>query len=97
MNEDIKLLQQKLDNHIDEYHMHVQEENNRWDHLITITEKNSTSIHELALSTRDIVDAWKAADGAIRVGVTVGKFVKWLTSLAIVGAAFTWLFSKFAP
>lgn len=97
MNEEIKLLQQKLDAHIDEYRMHVEEENNRWDQLITITEKNSDSIHELAISTRDIVDAWKAADGAIKVGVTVGKFVKWLTSLAVIGVAITWLFNRILP
>ena len=43
----ILLLQQKLDNHIDDYHMYCAAEDKRWDKFISTQESNTASIKEL--------------------------------------------------
>tara|TARA_R110000744_G_scaffold194637_3_gene313555 strand:+ start:903 stop:1238 length:336 start_codon:yes stop_codon:yes gene_type:complete len=98
----ILLLQQKLDNHIDDYHMYCAAEDKRWDKFISTQESNTASIKELVASntmlsesTRDIVAVWQAADGTIKVASAIGKFVKWLSGFAVLGVAFKWVFDYF--
>ena len=90
----IDKLQEALELHIKEFEMHVEAENDRWLHLINLQEQNAKSITALAESTKDLVEAWKAADGAIKVGAAFGRFVKWLTGIAIVGIGVSWLIEK---
>ena len=92
------LLQQKLDNHIDEFHEHCKSEDARWDRFISTQESNTASIKELVTSnkelsesTRDIVAVWQAADGTIKTFSAIGKFVKWLSGFAVVGVAIKWV------
>ncbi len=96
------LLQQKLDDHIEEYKKHCEDEEKRWGHLIVSQERNTQSIRdltastkELTESTRDIVSAWQAANGTVKIMSTLGAFVKWLSGFAVVGIAFKWLFEHF--
>ena len=89
------LLQQKLDNHIEDYKKHCEEENNRWDHLIVAQERNTQSIQELTVATRDIVTVWQAADGTMKTMSAIGKFVKWLSGFAVIGIAIKWIFEHF--
>jgi hypothetical protein len=86
----IMLLQQKLDNHIDVYEKHCDDEEKRWELLIVSQERNTQSIRdlttstkELTESTRGIVETWQTANG-------VGKFFKWLSGFAILGALVKW-------
>lgn len=92
------LLQQKLDNHIEEFHEHCKSEDARWDRFITTQESNTeqikelvTSNKELSESTRDVVAVWQAADGTIKTFSAIGKFVKWLSGFAVVGVAIKWI------
>ena len=92
------LLQQKLDNHIDEFHEHCKSEDARWDRFISTQESNTASIKELVTSnkelsesTRDIVSVWQAADGTMKTMSAVGKFFKWLSSFAIIGVVLKWI------
>lgn len=89
------LLQQKLDNHIDEYKEHCAAEEKRWDHLIVAQERNTQSIQELTIATRDIVTVWQATDGTMKTLSALGKFVKWLSGFAVVGVAIKWLIEHF--
>ena len=89
------LLQQKLDNHIDEYKKHCEDEEKRWDHLIVAQERNTQSIQELTVATRDIVTVWQAADGTMKTMSALGSFVKWLSGFAVVGVAIKWVFEHF--
>lgn len=98
----ILLLQQKLDNHIDEFHEHCKSEDQRWDRFISTQESNTASIKELVTSnkelsdsTRDVVAVWQAADGTMKTMSAVGKFVKWLSGFAVVGVAIKWVFEHF--
>jgi len=98
----ILLLQQKLDNHIEEFHEHCKSEDVRWDRFIATQESNTESIKqlvtsnkELSESTRDIVAVWQAADGTIKTMSAVGKFVKWLSGFTILGVAIKWFIEHF--
>lgn len=57
-------------------------------------EQNTEAIGALTRSTQGLVEAWQAADGAIKVGSAVGRFVKWASGLAVVGVAVTWAIEK---
>ena len=94
----ILLLQQRLDNHIDEFHKYCESEDERWDRFISTQESNTASIKELVTSnkelsdsTRDIVSVWQAADGTIKTASTIGKFVKWLSGFTVLGVAIKWI------
>lgn len=87
----VTLLQSELDSHIEEFHKHVEEEHERWNHLISVQEQNNAAIAELTASTRDLVEAWNTATGVVKAGATLGRFGKWLASIAIFGVIFTWL------
>ena len=98
----VLLLQQKLDDHIDDFHRHCEDEEKRWDHLIVAQERNTKSIEELTTSTkaltestRDIVAAWNAANGTVKTMSALSKFIKWLSGFAFVGIFFAWLVDKF--
>ncbi|MDC0600099.1 hypothetical protein OAO65_02195 [Flavobacteriales bacterium] len=97
-DENVILLQRQLETHIEEFQEHVKEEHERWDHLITVQEQNNTvqeqnnvAIAELTSSTKDLVEAWNTATGVVKAGATVGRFGKWVTSVAIFGVAISWL------
>jgi transketolase len=98
----VLLLQQKLDDHIEEFQTHCEDEEKRWSHLIEAQERNTkciedltTSTRELTESTRDIVSAWNAANGTVKTMSALGKFIKWLSGFAFLGGFLTWLFKQF--
>ena len=76
-------LQKRLDHHSDEFDRHVKDEEIRWNKLLSVTESNATAIEDLAASTKGVVDAWQTS-------TNVGRFVKWLSGFAVIGAAYTW-------
>jgi hypothetical protein len=80
----IMLLQEKLDTHIGDYEQHKQEESDRWDHLLVATERNTAAITALSESTKGMVDAWAAANGTMKTLGSVGRFAKWVSSMAIL-------------
>ena len=93
----IILMQHKFDNHIKEFHTHCDsfrrhcdEEDRRWGQLITVQEYNTFAIKELTESTRDLIRAWQAANGTVKVMSVVGRFVKWLAGFAVVGTVVKW-------
>ena len=59
--------------------------------LIGACEENNKSIKALTESTEGLVEAWQAANGAVKVGAALGKFVKWASGLAVVGGFFTYI------
>lgn len=90
------LTQRRLETHIEEFRIHTEVEQARWEKLLSAQENNSDAIRELTESTKDIVDAWQATSGAIKVSKNIGRFIKWISGFAVVGAAIHWL-SQFAP
>lgn len=98
MQDELVLLQEEFKAHVEEFRAHVKEEHARWDHLITVQENTTKSVNDLTTavsaqveSTKDIIDAWNAANGAIKVGRTVSRFLKWLSGFAFIGVGAVWL------
>ena len=89
------LLQQKLDNHIEEYHRHQECENKRWDHLFAAQEVNTKAISDLTEQTRDLIRAWQSINGTVRVASAVGNFFKWLSGFAVVGVIIKFCIDNF--
>ena len=94
----VKVLQQRLEDHIEEYREHLQEEHEKWEHLFAVQEANNQAIKDLtravsaqAESTKDLVSAWETTNSVIKVGSMLGRFGKWLTSVAILGAGIAWV------
>ncbi len=84
------LLQVKLDNHIKEYHEHLEEQRNQWDKLLTTQRQNTEAITSLTDSTKDLVNVWHAANGTMKSLSALGGFMKWLSGFAFVGVIITW-------
>lgn len=103
------LLQEKVDNHIEEFHEHRreyqvyrEEEAEKWDHYLrSLTQlaeaqsENTKAINDLTVNTKELLSAWQAAMGTVRTLSAVGKFFKWLGSFAIIGVFFTWFMEHF--
>jgi hypothetical protein len=97
----VLILQQKLDTHIENFHEYREQDEQRWNKVITAQEENTKCIHELTLSTkeltestRDIIAAWSAANGTVKTMSALGQFVKWMSGFAFLGVFFVWLFDK---
>lgn len=70
------------------------EANGVLDQLVEMQEENRKGIRHIKDSSADLLSAWQAANGAIRVGVTLSKFIKWLGSVAVVGVIINWAVEK---
>ena len=90
-NPTIILLQQKLDEHIEEYKSHIEDDKKRWDNFFIAQERNTQSITNLTESTRDLISAWEAATGTVKTMSAIGGFVKWLGGFAILGTLIKWI------
>ena len=91
---DLMTISKRLDQHIKDFNDHVENEDSRWDHLIKLQEQNAEAIYKLTESTQGLVEAWDATNGAIKVGKALASFVKWATSIAIIGGVITWFLDK---
>ena len=98
---DFILLQRQLEEHIEQFETHVADESRRWDDFVAVQLKTANTVEELSSSVQDyvkstqgLVEAWQAANGAVKVGTALGKFLTWLTKFAIIGAAATWIAHK---
>lgn len=101
MNDEMLMLQRKLEVHIDAYEKHVEEDHRRWDRFIATQEEHSKSLDDLTRSLdtavksmEGLLTAWQAANGAIKVGATVTRFLRWLSGFAVIGAAAAYVLSK---
>ena len=96
-DEELHLLQRRLENHIGRFDEHVAQQDKRWDQLMQSQEDTNRSIKELVVcttelhaSTKDVVEAWNTGTSVVKFGGIVGRFVKWLTGLAIIGGFISW-------
>lgn len=84
-------IERKLDEHIFESQMYREQNQEMFVKLLESTKANTDSIGQLTAATAGIVEVYTASQGAIKVGTALGRFVKWLTGLAIVGVGFKWV------
>ena len=76
-----------IDKHIDEYRLHITEEERRQERIIRAQETNTKNIADLTKATEGLVDAWNAAN-------FLQKCIKWVSGFAIIGALITWFADK---
>tara|TARA_R110002153_G_scaffold150049_2_gene301633 strand:+ start:2490 stop:2771 length:282 start_codon:yes stop_codon:yes gene_type:complete len=84
LEEQMIALTQRLDDHLVECNKRSMEVDVRLDKLIQAQELNATNIADLTKATQGVVEAWTVANG-------LSKFLKWLSSFAIIGASIIWL------
>ena len=97
-DKDVILLQRQITELKDQFKDHQVDEDERWSHLLTLTEQNTEaakqnaeSIAKLTESTAGLLDAWNTAVGVKKAGTALGSFVKWIGSLGILGAGLMWM------
>jgi hypothetical protein len=98
----------KLDLHIQRFEAFEVRDQMRWSDLISSQEtmlasqqrntveieKLVTSTQKLRDSTQDVVEAWRAANGAVKVASAIGKFFKWLSGFGILGLGLLWVYEN---
>lgn len=84
-------LSERVDAHITEFRNHEVKGNKRHDLYLKIQTENTEAVKDLSRNTKDIVEAWQAAEGVVKFGSTLGKFVKWLSGFAVLGGILHWL------
>jgi hypothetical protein len=87
----VAVLQTTLQEHLQKYDLNKLEESARWNHVLVAQEQNTDSIKNLITSTEDLLGAWRAANGAVKVGAAISKFVKWVGSFAVLAAIGAWI------
>ena len=88
-------IEQKLDEHIFESQLYREQNQEMFVKLLESTKANTDSIGDLTKATAGIVEVYTASQGAIKVGSVLGRFIKWLTGLAVVGVGFKWIWDHF--
>lgn len=96
----LKLYQTSVDELKFEFEMYREQEDQRNQHsqsqlnqLINATQQNAEAIGQLAAATAGVIEVYNASQGAIKVGAAFGRFVKWLSGLAVLGVAVKWVWS----
>lgn len=84
-------IEQRLEDHISESESHRAQNQEMFDKLLDAQNKNTEAIGELTKATAGVIEVYTASQGAIKVGSAVGRFVKWLSSIAIIGVGFKWV------
>lgn len=91
----VAVLQTTLHEHLQKYDTHRLGETARWNQILTTQEQNTAAIKGLITSTEDLLGAWRAATGVVKMGAAISKFVKWVGSFAVLGVMGAWLLDMF--
>lgn len=84
LERDMIMLTQRFEEHLIECAQANEATDARLDKLISAQELNASNIAELTEATKGVVEAWTVANG-------LSKFLKWLSSFAIIGGIVAWL------
>ncbi len=90
LSEELTALKLQMQEHIALFNQHERDELQRHLEFRREQEANRDRIDRLCLSTESLVDAWEALGGAVKLGIWVGRFIKWAGGLAIVSSALAW-------
>lgn len=77
--------------HVKRFDNHEAEEQNKHEQLIAAQQANTAAIKQLSDDTKELLNAWTAAQGAVKVGTAMGRVFRWLSGLAVLGGFLTWL------
>lgn len=71
----------------EQFEAHVQHEKQDRQELLECLQANKTALQELAEDTKDLREAWHAAEGAVKVGAFMGRLFVWATGVVGVSWA----------
>jgi hypothetical protein len=83
----LEKLGDRMDNHLEQYRVDCKDFTERQVRIQLAHEQNMEAIKALTEATSAVVNAWTVAAG-------LQKFVKWISSFAVVGAAIMWVATK---
>ena len=92
-DEELHQFRQQFIDHVEQFGQHEEDERAKYDCLLETLNANTAAINRTEESTKDMVAAWEAAQGAVKVAAAMGTLFKFLAGLAFVGGFFTWLAS----
>ncbi len=76
----------KLNEFYEEFVDHIDKEREMQSNLTASVDQNTRMVREIHRDTKDLLEAWQAAQGALKVIATMGRAVKWVAGLlAAVG------------
>lgn len=84
LEKEMAILTQRFEEHLIECAQKDAAVDARLDKLIEAQEMNASNIAHLTEATNGVVEAWTVANG-------LSKFLKWLSSFAILGGIIAWL------
>lgn len=77
-----------LEAHIKAFELHDKIEKQDRERSIKQIDTNTQQIDRLTENTSELIEAWKALDGAIKFGGALGKLITWLSGIAVVAYIF---------
>jgi hypothetical protein len=84
---ELQKLGDRMDTHLEQYRVDCKDFTERQIKIQLAHEQNMEAIKALTEATSAVVNAWTVAAG-------LQKFIKWISSFAVVGAAIMWILSK---
>jgi len=90
-DENFSNLCREFASHVKECEKCEQREADRFRKLDAKIDMNTETLETLIKKNDKLFQAWDDAQAVIRVGSRLGRFAKWVGSLAIIGGAITWL------
>jgi methyl-accepting chemotaxis protein len=105
MDEPLKQLEKRLDQHIEDTNARLERGDEKMDSLIECSRKNSEAIENLVKQTGELTDAvenvtkstsgmvqlWRDAQGVIRIGAAVKRIALFIISVPIIGEFYKWV------
>lgn len=92
----LRFSDEELNRFYNEFKDHVAGENKVVEELMRCLKENKDSVNEntekleaLSRDSQDLILAWHAASGAVKVAAALGHAFKWLSGLAIIGWVIT--------
>lgn len=68
----------------EQFQSHVDDTDRRFMEVMEIVGRNAEATERLAQSTADLVEAWNAANGAVKVAAMFGRVAKWVATVGAV-------------
>ena len=93
LREDVADNGQELALHLKEYKADRLEHNKQHIEFMSAITLATTATRELADRLFGVIAAWEALLGAIKVGATFGRFIKFLVIISILGGGITYFFN----
>ena len=89
-SDDLVTLTRRFENHLEDYRVHIAEDDARYRMIIDLQKENTKAISKLTEATQGLVDSWRFAK-------SFTAFARWLSTIAIMLVAFIWLYKNIGP